>query len=336
MTIATSNVVANEQQYLQTVEIDIDGRLSIEHQIEIYIHDLFDVKKDIILLRETLEGLRYLMSLRIKGNRQPHLNMELMDRLLKGLLLNVGRTEGQLIRKRSTMEADMAFFLMIDLLQEVVEFRTIAHQIPVFELKDRLKIHYRCQSWSTIEQKKGAVTMVQLLTGSDYSGAYDWKDLIKKDEQDDMKDLIDKKLTVLGKDKNCSLQPLWPPQALYFDRSVEKLLCMYPNSRPDMGLPTTVIETLHNHYGFNQLPNPPKPNALKMLWYQLTNVMVIILIIAAVIEAAEKDFNSMAVLLAVIVLNTVIGFSQEWKAGKTLNALMNLSVPKVNISVDYL
>lgn len=48
-----------------------------------------------------------------------------------------------------------------------------------------------------------------------------------------------------------------------------------------------------------------------MFWYQLANFRVIILMIAAVVEAAEKDFNSMVVLLAVIVLNTVIGFSQE-------------------------
>lgn len=50
------------------------------------------------------------MDLRIKGNQQHHLRMELMKCLLKGLLLSIGRTEGQLIRKRSTMEADMAFF----------------------------------------------------------------------------------------------------------------------------------------------------------------------------------------------------------------------------------
>ncbi|KAI8636950.1 hypothetical protein BD408DRAFT_478332 [Parasitella parasitica] len=330
---AFAEVTKQEQNHQPSIEIEIDGRLSIEHQIEVYIHDLFDIKKDIGLLQETLEGLRYLMDLRIKGNQQTHLNMELMERLLKGLLLNTGRTEGQLIRKRSTVEADLAFFLMIDFLQQVAEFHTAAHQIPVFELRDRLKIHYRCQSWSTVEQKKAAVSMVQLLTSNNYGGAYDWRDLIKKDEQDDMKELMDKK-EFFTETKENSLLPLLPPQALHFDRSVERLMRMYPNSLPETGLPTSAIELLHNHYGYNQLPDPPKPSALKMLWCQLTNFMVIILLIAAVIEAAEKDFNSMAVLLAVIVLNTVIGFSQEWKASKTLSALMNLSVPKARVIRD--
>ncbi|CEP17552.1 hypothetical protein [Parasitella parasitica] len=328
MTCDTLVTVVDKQQNLQpSIKIEIDGRLSIEHQIEVYIHDLFDVKKDTRLLQETLEGLRYLMDLRIKGNQQPQLSMDLMERLIKGLLLNTGITEGQLIRKRSTAEADLAFFLMNDFLQQVAEFRTAAQRLPVFELRDRLKIHYRCQSWSTVEQKKAAVSIVQLLTSNVFGNAYDWRDLIKKDEQDDMKELMDKKLPTLDT-KERSLLPLLPPQALYFDRSVEKLMRMYPNSLPEAGLPTSVIEMMHNHYGYNQLPDPPKPNALKMLWCQLTNFMVIILLIAAVIEAAEKDFNSMSVLLAVIVLNTMIGFSQEWKASKTLNALMDLSVPK--------
>ncbi|KAL9558878.1 hypothetical protein PS6_001089 [Mucor atramentarius] len=326
----TSNDKDNHQHSLK---VEIDGRLSIEHQIEVYIHDLFDIKKDIGHLQETLEGLRYLTDLRIKGNQQPHLDIQLMERLLKGLLLNTGRTEGQLIRKRSTAEADMAFFLMIDFLKQVVEFRTVALQMPVFELRDRLKIHYRCQAWSTPEQKKGAITLVQLLTSSNYGGAYDWRDLIKKGEQDDMQDLMEKQPATTEEISSPSL-PLLPPQALYFDRSVEKLMRMYPNSRLDSGLASSAIESLHKHYGYNQLPDPPKPSALRMLWSQLTDFMVIILLVAAVVEAAEKDFNSMSVLIAVIVLNTVIGFSQEWKASKTLNALMNLAVPKARIIRD--
>jgi Ca2+-transporting ATPase len=316
-----------------TYTIEIDGKASIEHQIEIYIHDLFD--NTIVSLAETLEGLHYLMDLRIKGNQQPHLNAELMDRLMKGLLLNTGRTEGNLIRKKSTVEADMAFYLFGDFLEEVIEFRDVVNQLPVFELRDRLKIHYRCQPYSTDDQKKGAIAMVQLLI-SYFPHLSDWRDLIKKGEQEDMNELMvsplaDKIATEQSKmpRQNASSVHLLPPQALYFDRSLEKLMHMYPSIQANVGLCSSKIDAMHEYYGYNKLPDPPKPSASKMLWYQLTDFMVIILIIAAVVEAAERDFNSMAVLFAVIVLNTVIGFSQEWKASKTLNALMNLSVPKV-------
>lgn len=111
----SSATISSIEQYT----IEIDGKASIEHQIEIYIHDLFDVKDNtIVSLEEILGGLHYLMDLRIKGNQQPNLDMQLMERLAKGLLLNTGRTEGHLIRKKSTSEADMAFYLFGDFLEE--------------------------------------------------------------------------------------------------------------------------------------------------------------------------------------------------------------------------
>lgn len=219
----------------------------------------------------------------------------------------------------------------------VIEFRNVVNQLPIFELRDRLKIHYRCQPYSTDIQKKGAIAMVQLILRY-FPQCHDWKDLIKKGEQDDMMELMESPLANQIEDQHSKMprqnistatSSLLPPQALYFDRSLEKLIKMYPNSNTDTGLSSNHIQSLHDHYGYNRLPDPPKPNPLKMLWAQLTDFMVVILIIAAIVEAAEKDFNSMSVLLAVIVLNTIIGFSQEWKASKTLNALMNLSVPKV-------
>lgn len=322
--------------------IEIDGKVSLEHQIEIYVHDLFDViDNTVVSLAETLEGLHYLMDLRIKGNQQPHLDFNLMDRLMKGLLLNTGRTVGNLIRKRSTVEADMAFYLFGDFLEEVIEFRTVVNQLPIFELRDRLKIHYRSQPYSTDDQKKGAIAMVQLLISYFPHLGGDWRDLIKKGEQEVMKELMESPLagevaTEQSKmpRQNMStddLSMLLPPQSLYFDRSVDKLENMYPSIQANVGLSSSRIDAMHEYYGYNKLPDPPKPSPFKMLWYQLSDFMVIILIIAAIVEAAEKDFNSMAVLLVVIVLNTIIGFSQEWNASKTLNSLMNLSVPKVII-----
>lgn len=69
-------------------------------------------------LDEILDGLRYVMDHRIKGGHQPHLDLNLMKRLSEGLFLNMGHTEGHLLRKRSTDAADAAFFLFGDFLEE--------------------------------------------------------------------------------------------------------------------------------------------------------------------------------------------------------------------------
>lgn len=177
--------------------------------------------------------------------------------------------------------------------------------------------------------------MIYLLTTL-FPQFHDWRDLVKEREHGDMEVLLASDLAKDIEKKEVAKMPqpsapLLPPPSLYFDRSVKKLLRMFPNTDSDKGLPSDVVPLLREQYGQNKLPEPPKPSALKMIWTQLTDFMVIILIIACIVEAAEQEFNSMAVLLVVIVLNTVIGFTQEWKASKTLEALMHLSTPQVKI-----
>lgn len=58
------------------------------------------------------------MEHRIKGGHQPHLDVGLMKRLSEGLFLNMGHTEGHLLRKRTTESADVAFYLWGDFLEE--------------------------------------------------------------------------------------------------------------------------------------------------------------------------------------------------------------------------
>jgi len=86
------------------------------------------------------------------------------------------------------------------------------------------------------------------------------------------------------------------------------------------------------HYGYNKLPRPQPPSIFKMLWTQITDFMVIILIVAAIVTAVEGEYKSSIVLFVVIALNIIIGFTQELKASKALQALINLSVPEVNPS----
>ncbi|KAI9270797.1 hypothetical protein BDA99DRAFT_502701 [Phascolomyces articulosus] len=358
---------SSADQHHGIVEVQvIDGTASIEQQIEVFVHDLFDVKENkSISLEEVLEGLRYVMHFRIKGGCQPHFDAGLMKRLCEGLLLNTGHTEGHLLRKRTTVAADIAFFLFGDFLEEVHEFRAIVGEKDVFELRSALKIHYRCQPSSTEEQKKSALAIVKLLTEGFPRRQHinDWRDLIKESEQGDMEQLLASSLAK-EMDKEKSKMPrstanlvvantpgnngdnepnnnnmnkmvmLPPPQALYFDRPVDKLLKMFPHTHPNNGLPSALVPALREQYGINKLPDPPRPSALKMLWTQLTDFMILLLLAAAIIQAGQQEFNSMAVLLIVVVLNTVIGFSQEWKASKTLSALMDLTVPKAQVIRD--
>jgi len=102
----------------------------------------------------------------------------------------------------------------------------------------------------------------------------------------------------------------------------------------DKGLSSDSIEALRKHYGPNNLQPPPKPSPLKMLLGQIYNFMNIILIIATIVEICIGEYKDAVVLFVVIVINIVIGFTQEYKAEKALEALTSLTIPQALVLRD--
>jgi magnesium-transporting ATPase (P-type) len=56
--------------------------------------------------------------------------------------------------------------------------------------------------------------------------------------------------------------------------------------------------------------------------------MIIILAVAAGASAGIGDYKATVALAAVIIINVIIGFTQEFKAEKALNSLLKLDVPQ--------
>ncbi|KAJ3122747.1 P-type ATPase [Nowakowskiella sp. JEL0407] len=324
----------NNQDWVELKSVKVDGRVSIEHQIEIHVNDLISIEEqnDISLL-DVLQGLKYVMDYRIKGGKMKRLDSDLMKRLLEGLLQNMDETEGSLLRRRPTEEADLAFTLFGEFLEEVEQFRTAVSRISAVDLREALKIHRRTQPWSTDDEKQAAVGVIGILVNNIPSFA-DWKDLVKQSEWGDVEDLLEK---YSEKFKEMKMPPsdevLFPPPALYFEKTVEKLEKMF-KTNIQTGLSADTTTALLEHYGPNKIPEPPKPSILKMLWTQISDYMVFILIVAAAAEFATNDPKAAVVLLFVVVLNIIIGFSQEYKANQALEALMSLSVPQAVVIRD--
>ncbi|MBN2547520.1 MAG: cation-translocating P-type ATPase [Anaerolineales bacterium] len=87
-------------------------------------------------------------------------------------------------------------------------------------------------------------------------------------------------------------------------------------------------------YGLNQLTEAPPPTFLQMLWEQLNNFVVIMLIIAAVISAVLGDVVEAAAILAIVVLNATLGIIQERRAEQALAALRKLAAPEAHVIRD--
>jgi P-type Ca2+ transporter type 2C len=67
---------------------------------------------------------------------------------------------------------------------------------------------------------------------------------------------------------------------------------------------------------------------------QLKSPLIYLLIAAAVISALAEHYIDSAVIGAVIVFNTLIGVSQEWRAEKTLDALRRMAAPRARVLRD--
>src|SRR5512140_1723393 len=100
------------------------------------------------------------------------------------------------------------------------------------------------------------------------------------------------------------------------------------------GLSSAEAQRRLEYYGPNQLKEAPRPTFLQMLWEQLNNFVVILLIVASVISGLLGDYVESAAIMAIVVLNAVLGIVQERRAEEALTALKKLAAPDAQVVRD--
>jgi P-type Ca2+ transporter type 2C len=84
-------------------------------------------------------------------------------------------------------------------------------------------------------------------------------------------------------------------------------------------------------YGKNELTEKKKKAPILLFLQQFTDVMVLILLIAALISFAVGDLKDAAVILIIVLLNAIIGFVQEYRAEKAMEALKKMAVSHATV-----
>jgi P-type Ca2+ transporter type 2C len=87
-------------------------------------------------------------------------------------------------------------------------------------------------------------------------------------------------------------------------------------------------------YGLNQLTEAPRPGFLSKLWDQLNNFVVILLIVASIVSALLGEWVDAAAIMAIVVLNSILGIVQESRAEEALAALKKMAAPEAQILRD--
>lgn len=100
------------------------------------------------------------------------------------------------------------------------------------------------------------------------------------------------------------------------------------------GLSTERAEEIRSEKGENILQEGKRKSTLQVFLSQFCDLLVIILIIAAVISMFSDNIESTIVILAVLVMNAVLGTVQHVKAERSLDSLKQLSSPNAKVMRD--
>ena len=84
-------------------------------------------------------------------------------------------------------------------------------------------------------------------------------------------------------------------------------------------------------YGPNQLPDAKTRGPLLRFFYQFHNTLIYVLIAASAVTAMLGHWIDASVILAVVLINAVIGFVQEGKAESALKAIQKMLAPNAMV-----
>jgi magnesium-transporting ATPase (P-type) len=90
------------------------------------------------------------------------------------------------------------------------------------------------------------------------------------------------------------------------------------------GLSSEEARSRQVRYGPNRLPVTKGPSAFALLAEQVTSPLMYALVASAAVAFAFGEVEDGVVVLAVVILNSLIGFGQEYRAGQAIAALSTL------------
>lgn len=110
------------------------------------------------------------------------------------------------------------------------------------------------------------------------------------------------------------------PQKSWHSLAVEDTL-KHLDTKLESGLSNLTAKERLEKVGLNQLQEKPRPSFFTLVLNQLKSFVIVILLIASVISALLGDYVEAAAIMAIVVLNAILGVIQESRAEEALAAL---------------
>ena len=103
---------------------------------------------------------------------------------------------------------------------------------------------------------------------------------------------------------------------------------------PLAGLSSAEVVERRRQHGTNDLPVEKGPSAWLILFSQLKSPLVYIILVAAGVSLAVGEYGDFGIIMAVVVIDAILGFVQEYQAQRTYTALKGLLKPTTTVMRD--
>jgi len=97
------------------------------------------------------------------------------------------------------------------------------------------------------------------------------------------------------------------------------------------GLSQAEVLSLRKQYGENRLPVEKATSAWTILLNQVKSPLVYIILAAALVSLFAREYSDFAIIMAVVIIDVILGFVQEYQAQKTYTALKGLLKPTTTV-----
>ncbi|MCW3985424.1 MAG: cation-translocating P-type ATPase [Candidatus Bathyarchaeota archaeon] len=98
-----------------------------------------------------------------------------------------------------------------------------------------------------------------------------------------------------------------------------------------LGLKEEEVKQRLEKYGLNELKERKRTSALQIFLNQFKDIFVVMLLIATAISFAVGETTDAATIATIVVLNSVVGFVQEYRSEKAMEAMRKLTAPKARL-----
>lgn len=117
-----------------------------------------------------------------------------------------------------------------------------------------------------------------------------------------------------------------------WDKTVQEVLKM-TNSSKD-GITQKLAEQRLLLNGKNEIPKGKKKSIIEIFFQQFKSPIILILIVAAIFSIIIKSYADAIFILIVILINAIIGTTQEWNSKKSAEKLQDMIKMKIRVIRD--